>query len=168
MKRLMVIIFSIILFVGEGFGQGNAWDKTDTMSIGNFSTLPLSNHHFCLDCNSSKAKKEFAKRWEYLDSICVTNQYAQSDDALFHKYIFSFEQITQIQVSSCDSVSYSVLDAWWLWFMMYSDWLCWDSYNNCIYIKPETYINATAKTLFSKPPQSPFGRPSRKSYTPLY
>lgn len=166
MNCRIVFFFFFIFFLRNGFGQNiSLIDANDTCDD-NFSMYQLDNYRMCFDCHSSIAKKEFFNRLKYVDSIVKSGQIPQND--LLIKYCSSLEQITLIYCKSKNSPDSNAIAAWWCWFLMYSDYLCWDTYNKSLYLKPKDYFSDMGKSVFPPPPQSFFGTVPRRSFIPLY
>lgn len=132
-----------------------------------YSQSTLTPSHLCLDCHTTMAKKEFIRRWEHLDSISETKS-GTPIDSLWRRYCHSLEQITQIHSESGDFPDNYTIDAWWAWYMLYSDFLCWDTQNKVLYLNSTKSLYNTGKKHFINPPRSPFDAPERKPYVPLY
>ena len=168
-----IVVFILLLCVGFASHVKSQNMEYDDMRLcridhyidgtNTYGTTPLADiARFCADCNTAMAKAEFRARWNYLDSVSRGSN-IPVDDQLWSRYGRSLERLTQIVANEDNYSDNATLREWWAWFMLHSDYLCWDSYNRCFYINssPAIITQQTAPILY-------FGDPPRKKFVPAF
>lgn len=158
-----IVVFTLLLCVGfasQAKAQNMEYDDMILCKIDHYiyGTTPLADSaRFCADCNTAMAKAEFRSRWNYLDSVSRGST-IPVDDQLWSRYGRSLERLTQIVANEDNYSDSATLREWWAWFMLHSDYLCWDSYNRCFYINssPAIITQQTAPSSFFAPPRKKF------------
>lgn len=158
-----IVVFTLLLCVGfasQAKAQNMEYDDMKLCEIDHYiyGTTPLADSaRFCADCNTAMAKAKFRSRWNYLDSVSRGST-IPVDDQLWSRYGRSLERLTQIVANEDNYSDSATLREWWAWFMLHSDYLCWDSYNRCFYINssPAIITQQTAPSSFFAPPRKKF------------
>ena len=162
-----IVVFTLLLCVGfasQAKAQNMEYDDMILCKIDHYiyGTTPLADSaRFCADCNTAMAKAEFRSRWNYLDSVSRGST-IPVDDQLWSRYGRSLERLTQIVANEDNYSDSATLREWWAWFMLHSDYLCWDSYNRCF------YINSSPAIITQQTVPSSFFAPPRKKFVPAF